>query len=74
MIKNDGTDIKFQPNRELIQCHADCTDLGKIIICDPNKIVSIEDKSEYNVRTASDKYKCSITGICTTSKRGSRHC
>ncbi|KAH3793594.1 hypothetical protein DPMN_147108 [Dreissena polymorpha] len=67
MIKNDGTDIKFQPNRELIQCHADCTDLGKIIKCDPNKIVSIEDKSEYNVRTASDKYKCSITGICTTS-------
>ncbi|XP_052223854.1 tripartite motif-containing protein 75-like [Dreissena polymorpha] len=73
MIKNDGTDIKFQPNRELIQCHADCTDLGKIIIgdpqhnVDPNKIVSIEDKSEYNVQTATDKYPCAITGICTTS-------
>ncbi|KAH3793064.1 hypothetical protein DPMN_146567 [Dreissena polymorpha] len=73
MIKKDGTDIKFQPNRELIQFHADCTDFGKIIIgdpqhnVDPNKIVSIEDKSEYNVRTATDKYSCSITGICTTS-------
>ncbi|XP_052221134.1 uncharacterized protein LOC127837789 isoform X1 [Dreissena polymorpha] len=73
MIKNDGTDIKFQPNRELIQCHADCTDLGKIIIgdpqhnVDPNKIFSIEDKSEYNVRTATDKLSCAITGIFTTS-------
>ncbi|KAH3793205.1 hypothetical protein DPMN_146710 [Dreissena polymorpha] len=73
MIKNDGTDIIFEPNRKLIQCHAYCTDLGKIIIGDPQhdvdpyKIVSIEDKSEYNVRTATDIYTCSITGICTTS-------
>ncbi|XP_052219747.1 uncharacterized protein LOC127837033 isoform X3 [Dreissena polymorpha] len=73
MIKNDGIEIKFQPNRELIQFHADCTDLGKIIIgdpqhnIDPNKIVSIEDKSEYNVLTATDKFFCDITGICTTS-------
>ncbi|KAH3793085.1 hypothetical protein DPMN_146590 [Dreissena polymorpha] len=73
MIKHDGTDIKFQPNRELNQCHADCTDLGKIIIGDPqhnvdqNKIISIADKSKYNVQTATDQYICSITGICTTS-------
>ncbi|KAH3793231.1 hypothetical protein DPMN_146737 [Dreissena polymorpha] len=73
MLKNDGTDIKFQSNRELIQCLADCTDLGKITLgdpqhnVDPNKIVNIEDKSEYNVRTATDKFSCAITGICTTS-------
>ncbi|KAH3793027.1 hypothetical protein DPMN_146529 [Dreissena polymorpha] len=72
-IKNDGPDIKFQPNRELIQCFADCTDLGKITLgepqhnVDPNKIVSIEDKLEYIVRTATDKYRCAITVICSTS-------
>ncbi|KAH3793175.1 hypothetical protein DPMN_146680 [Dreissena polymorpha] len=75
MTKIDGTDIKHQPNRELIQCLADCTYLGKITSrigepkhnVDPSKIVSIEDKSEYNVRTTNDIDKCTITGICETS-------
>ncbi|KAH3860165.1 hypothetical protein DPMN_023056 [Dreissena polymorpha] len=75
MMKNDGPDIKHQPNRELIKCLADCTDLGKITSrigepqhdVDPGKIVSIEGKSENKVQTTIDKNKCSITGICGTS-------
>ncbi|KAH3791920.1 hypothetical protein DPMN_145410 [Dreissena polymorpha] len=57
----------------MIHCLADCTDLGKIIIgelqhdVDPNKIVSIEEKSEYNVQTLTDMNKSWITGIYGTS-------
>ncbi|KAH3792187.1 hypothetical protein DPMN_145678, partial [Dreissena polymorpha] len=76
MINNNGADIKLLPNSELLQCLADCTDLGKITSriggtqhdFHPNKIVSIHDKSQYNVHTATDSRESSITGICETSK------
>ncbi|XP_052219663.1 E3 ubiquitin-protein ligase TRIM22-like [Dreissena polymorpha] len=75
MINNNGAYMKLLPNSELLQCLADCTDLGKITSrigeqkhdFHPNKIVSIHDKSQYNVRTATDSRNCSITGICETS-------
>ncbi|KAH3792691.1 hypothetical protein DPMN_146190 [Dreissena polymorpha] len=73
MIKNDEPDIKLQSNREFIHYRADCNDLGKIIKGEPKHdvgpitIISIQDKSEYNVRTTTDKFECSITGICKNS-------
>ncbi|KAH3792533.1 hypothetical protein DPMN_146030 [Dreissena polymorpha] len=75
MINNVGTDIKLQSNRELIECLAECTDLGKITSpigeqknnVDLNMIVSIQDKSQYRVRTATDKEPCCITGIYEAS-------
>ncbi|KAH3733250.1 hypothetical protein DPMN_039675 [Dreissena polymorpha] len=76
MIHINGTYIKLQPNRELLQCLADCTDFGKITSrmvkpkhnVDPNKKVIIQGQSKYNVRTDTDKSICSITGMCETSK------
>ncbi|XP_052219661.1 uncharacterized protein LOC127837007 isoform X2 [Dreissena polymorpha] len=75
MINNNGADMKLLPNSELLQCLADCTDLGKITSrigepkhnVDPNKIISIHEKSQYNVHTATDSRESSITGICVTS-------
>ncbi|KAH3792184.1 hypothetical protein DPMN_145675 [Dreissena polymorpha] len=75
MINNNGADMKLLPNSELLQCLADCTDLGKITSrigepkhnVDPNKFISIHEKSQYNVHTATDSDKSCITGICETS-------
>ncbi|KAH3792541.1 uncharacterized protein LOC127837167 [Dreissena polymorpha] len=70
MKQIDGVDIKLQPNRIFKECLEECTDLGKITSCigeplhdvDPNKIVSIQDISQYNVQT--DNMNCNITGMC----------
>ncbi|KAH3792781.1 hypothetical protein DPMN_146280 [Dreissena polymorpha] len=69
--------IEFHLNKDLTQFRASCTEFGSIAIretvphhvVDPNKIVSIMDKSQYNVRTATDKKDCHITGIWESSNR-----
>ncbi|XP_052222185.1 uncharacterized protein LOC127838440 isoform X2 [Dreissena polymorpha] len=70
MKQNDAMEIKHQPNHILNECLEECTDLGKITSCigepqhdvDPNKIVCIQDMSQYNVQT--DNMNCNITDMC----------
>ncbi|KAH3791260.1 hypothetical protein DPMN_144743 [Dreissena polymorpha] len=67
--------INFHHNTDLTQFLASCTELGGIVsrevvshqVVDPNKVVSIQDSSKYNVRKATDEMVSSITGICESS-------
>ncbi|KAH3791167.1 hypothetical protein DPMN_144647 [Dreissena polymorpha] len=67
--------INFHHNTDLTQFLASCTELGGIVsrevvshqAVDPNKVVSIQDSSKYNVRKATDEMVSSITGICESS-------
>ncbi|KAH3791251.1 hypothetical protein DPMN_144734 [Dreissena polymorpha] len=68
-------DIVFERNKDLEQILASCTELGSIASyaavshyrIDPNEVVSVIDKSQYKVRTPTDKENCYITGICGSS-------
>ncbi|XP_052224438.1 probable E3 ubiquitin-protein ligase MID2 isoform X2 [Dreissena polymorpha] len=67
--------IDFHHNKDLEQFLASCTEFGSITsrkavshhVVDPNTVVSIKDKSQYNVQTATDKGPCIIAGICELS-------
>ena len=66
-------DIEFQHNNDLKQFLAACTYLGKITSrvgvvshqhVDPNKVISVQEKSQFNVKTNTDVNTCFISGIC----------
>ncbi|KAH3792806.1 hypothetical protein DPMN_146305 [Dreissena polymorpha] len=67
--------IEFNHNKDLEQCLASCSEFGSITNCeavsqhvvDPNKIVSIKNKTQYSLPTATDKGMCSISGICEST-------
>ncbi|KAH3708314.1 E3 ubiquitin-protein ligase TRIM33-like [Dreissena polymorpha] len=64
--------ITFQPNNEIIQYLSTLSDLGKIehstqtlmIQEDPNKVITVQGKSEQNVRISSDSEVCRVRAIC----------
>ncbi|KAH3791164.1 hypothetical protein DPMN_144644 [Dreissena polymorpha] len=67
--------IEFHHNKDLTQFLASCKELGSIVsresvshhVVDPNKVVSIQDRSPYNVGKETNKWNCFITGICESS-------
>ncbi|KAH3792537.1 hypothetical protein DPMN_146033 [Dreissena polymorpha] len=65
--------IEFQYNKDLENFLAACTDLGKItsrvgVVShrhgDPNKVISVQGKSQFNVKINKDTHNCLINGIC----------
>ncbi|XP_052219609.1 transcription intermediary factor 1-beta-like isoform X2 [Dreissena polymorpha] len=67
--------IEFQHNTDLKQYLDSCTELVNITIhedpqrncVDPNRVVSVKDQSQFNVRSTTDRNDCFITGICEAS-------
>ncbi|KAH3792784.1 hypothetical protein DPMN_146283 [Dreissena polymorpha] len=68
-------DIAFHLNTDLEKFLRSSTDFGLIAsqetvshyLSDPNKVVSIMEKSQYDARITTDKYVSYITGICKSS-------
>ncbi|XP_052276295.1 uncharacterized protein LOC127875339 [Dreissena polymorpha] len=64
--------ITFQPNDEIVQYLSTLSGFGRIehstqtlnVQEDPNKVFTVQGKSEHNVRTSSDSDVCSICAIC----------
>ncbi|XP_052283861.1 uncharacterized protein LOC127880588 isoform X1 [Dreissena polymorpha] len=69
--------ITFQPNHEIIQYLSKLSGLGQIEHStqtlmgqgNPNKVITVQGKSEHNVNISSDSQKCSITAICVLPDR-----
>ncbi|XP_052235063.1 uncharacterized protein LOC127847287 isoform X2 [Dreissena polymorpha] len=69
--------ITFQPNSEIIQYLSKLSGLGQIEHStqtlmgqgNPNKVITVQGKSEHNVNISSDSQKCSITAICVLPDR-----
>ncbi|KAH3749063.1 uncharacterized protein LOC127847288 [Dreissena polymorpha] len=69
--------ITFQPNHEIIQYLSKLSGLGQIEHStqtlmgqgNPNKVITVQGKSEHNVKISSDSKKCSIIAICVLPDR-----
>ncbi|KAH3748984.1 hypothetical protein DPMN_183473 [Dreissena polymorpha] len=69
--------ITFQPNHEIIQYLSKLSGLGQIEHStqtlmgqgNPNKVITVQGKSEHNVKISSDSNTCSITAICVLPDR-----
>ncbi|KAH3748997.1 hypothetical protein DPMN_183486 [Dreissena polymorpha] len=69
--------ISFQPNHEIIQYLSKLSGLGQIERStqtlmgqgNPNKVITVQGKSEHNVNISSDSNECSITAICVLPDR-----
>ncbi|XP_052283874.1 uncharacterized protein LOC127880594 isoform X1 [Dreissena polymorpha] len=69
--------ITFLPNREIIQYLSKLSGLGQIEHStqtlmgqdNPNKVITVQGKSEHNVRISSDSTECIITAICILPDR-----
>ncbi|XP_052235067.1 uncharacterized protein LOC127847287 isoform X6 [Dreissena polymorpha] len=70
--------ITFQPNHEIIQYLSKLSGLGQLEHStqtlmgqgNPNKVITVQGKSEHNVNISSDSQKCcSITAICVLPDR-----
>ncbi|XP_052231846.1 uncharacterized protein LOC127845152 [Dreissena polymorpha] len=59
--------ISFQPNSEIVQYLTTLSGLGKIermmVQDNPNKVITVQGKSEHNVKISSDSEECNISAI-----------
>ncbi|KAH3771555.1 protein PML-like [Dreissena polymorpha] len=59
--------ISFQPNSEIVQYLSTLLGLGKIermmVQDNPNKVITVQGKSEHNVKISSDSEECGIIAI-----------
>ncbi|KAH3704090.1 hypothetical protein DPMN_079145 [Dreissena polymorpha] len=60
--------ISFQPNNKIVEYLSKLSGLGMTltVIQNPNKVIRMDGKSEYDVRTEGE-FKCSIGDICVLS-------
>ncbi|XP_052230380.1 protein PML-like [Dreissena polymorpha] len=59
--------ISFQPNSEIVQYLTTLSGLGKIepmmVQDNPNKVITVQGKSEHNVKISGDSNECNISAI-----------
>ncbi|KAH3707802.1 hypothetical protein DPMN_067218 [Dreissena polymorpha] len=57
--------MKFQANIDIDRYLSKLSGLGSIGVMNPNQLMTVKRKSEYNIQISSDTKTCFITGICS---------
>ncbi|XP_052251315.1 uncharacterized protein LOC127858319 [Dreissena polymorpha] len=57
--------MKFQANIDIDEYLSKLSGLGSIRVMNPNQLMTVKRKSEYNIQISSDTKTCFITGICS---------